>query len=412
MTGTGLSLSLLTTLAWRNLWRQRRRTAVMLVAIALGVWSMVTLAALYRGLFEQQLRSAILNLTGHIQIHAPKYRDDPTIEHSMPAPDAILLAALNQPDIDAWAPRVRVPGVISSERESAGITLIGIDPSAEHGLSFIPTAVTSGRYLDSTGDNGLLLGRELAARLETGVGKRVVVMSQDADNQIADRGFRVAGIFDAEGESEETAYVFTGLHVAQAMLKLDSKISEIAVMTPDRDHLAVQLARLRAAAPGFEVEPWTVVQPLLVLTVRISEIMMYIWFAVVFLAMSFGLVNTLLMAVFERTREIGLFQALGMKPGFITIQVLVESVMLLAVGLLVGNAASWASIAWLHDGIDLSRFAKGMEMVGYGTHLFPYVAARDVVTANLLVIVLGIVASLYPAYRASRYVPVEAITRT
>lgn len=405
-------LQLLTRLAWRNLWRQRRRTTIMLAAVALGVWSMVTLAALYRGLMEQQVRSAILSLTGHIQIHDSRFLDDPTVEHSMPAPNSVLQAALDRPDIAAWAPRIRVPAVVSSERESAGVVLVGIDPAAERGLSFIPNSVTSGRYLAGADDQGLLLGRELAERLETGVGKRVVVMSQDADNQIADRGFRVVGIFDAEGGNDETAYVFTGLHVAQEMLKLGTKISEIGVMTRNRNDVAAPLVRLRAAASGLDVEPWTAVQPLLVLTVRISNILMYIWFGIVFLAMSFGLVNTLLMAVFERTREIGLVQALGMKPGFILIQVLAESIMLLVVGLVSGNLVAWASIAWLHNGIDLSRFAKGMEMVGYGTHLYPYVAAEDVVVANLLVIVLGIVASLYPAYRASRYVPVEAITRT
>ncbi len=406
------SLPLLTRLAWRNLWRQRRRTTIMLAAVALGVWSMVVLAALYRGLMEQQVRTEILSLTGHIQIHAPHFLDDPTVEHSMPAPDTMLRAALDNRDIVAWAPRVRVPAVVSSERESAGVVLVGIDPAAERGLSFIPDAVVAGRYLKDSDDQGLLLGRELAERLETGLGKRVVILSQDADNQIADRGFRVVGIFGAEGGNDETAFVFTGLHVAQGMLKLGTKISEIGVMTQDRDAVAAPLVRLRAAATGLDVEPWTAIQPLLVLTVRISNIFMYIWFGIVFLAMSFGLVNTLLMAVFERTREIGLVQALGMKPGLILFQVIIESVMLLVVGLGAGNLLAWTTIALLHKGIDLSRFAQGMQMVGYGTHLYPYVATEDVVVANVLVIVLGILASLYPAYRASRYVPVEGITRT
>ena len=128
--------------------------------------------------------------------------------------------------------------------------------------------------------------------------------------------------------------------------------------------------------------------------------------------MSFGLVNTLLMAVFERTREFGLFQALGMPPRYILGQVFVESLMLLCLALVVGNLAAFATIQLLSDGIDLSAFAQGLELVGVSTVLYPLVSAGDVALANTLVFVLGLVASLYPAWRAARYVPVEAITRT
>jgi len=139
---------------------------------------------------------------------------------------------------------------------------------------------------------------------------------------------------------------------------------------------------------------------------------MLIWFVVVFLAMSFGLINTLLMAVFERTREIGLFQALGMRPRFILGQVLLESLTLLMTGLVIGNLLAWATIAYLGDGLNLSAFAKGLEWAGLSSVIYPLVAVSDVITANLVVIVLGIIASLYPAWRAARYVPIEAITRT
>jgi ABC-type antimicrobial peptide transport system permease subunit len=149
-----------------------------------------------------------------------------------------------------------------------------------------------------------------------------------------------------------------------------------------------------------------------VLTQKVNKVVLFIWFAVVFAAMGFGLVNTLLMAVFERTREFGLFQALGMPPRHIIGQVLVESLILLAIALVAGNLVSWLSIAALSGGIDLSRFAEGLELVGVSPVLYPALAARDAIAANVVVVVLGLLASLYPAWRASRYVPVEALTRT
>jgi len=301
--------------------------------------------------------------------------------------------------------------VIASERESAGVTLVGIDPARERGLSFIPGAITAGRYLESVDDPGLLLGRKLAEQLETALGRRVVLMSQNAGNQVGERGFRVVGIFDADPQAMETGYVFIGRTAAQQMLKIDSAVSEIAIMTPDRDRLVPVLASLRAAAPGLDVVPWTELQPLLVLTEKVNNVILLIWFTVVFAAMSFGLINTLLMAVFERTREFGLFQALGMPPRYILGQVLTESLILLAFGLLLGNMLGWLNVYWLKDGIDLSAFAQGLELVGVSPVIYPALSAADVLTANLLVTVLGIAASLYPAWRAARHVPVEAITR-
>ncbi len=402
---------LLLTLAWRNLWRHRGRTAAILFALALGVWSMVALAALSRGSLEGQLQKAIGNLTGHIQIHAPGYRDDPVIEHRMAAPDAALIAALSDPAVRAWAGRVRLPAVIASERESVGVTLVGIEPQREQGLSFIATAVSEGRYLDSPQDNGLLIGRKLADRLETALGRRVVVMSQDVNNQVSDRGFRVVGIFDAEPEAIETAFAFVGRATAQHMLGMDNALSEVVLRGENRNYLDPQLRALRAAAPDLDIEPWTVVEPLLTLTEKIVNVILVIWYAIVFAAMSFGLVNTMLMAIFERTREFGLFQALGMPPSHILGQVLVESFILIVIALVFGNLGALLTVHALKDGLDLSAFARGMEYFGVSPVIYPALSLEDITIANTLVAVLGLLASLYPAWRAARHVPIEAITR-
>jgi ABC-type lipoprotein release transport system permease subunit len=312
----------------------------------------------------------------------------------------------------AWGVRVRVPAVIASERESAGVTLVGIEPQREPGLSFIPAAITDGRYLTAPEDEGLLLGRKLAEQLETGLGRRVVLMSQDVNNQVADRGFRVVGIFDTQPQQMEEAYVFVGRATAQRLLKMGESVTEIAVMTTDRDRPDAPLARIKGAANAeLDIAPWTVVEPLLVLTQRITDVILIIWFVIVFAAMSFGLINTLLMAVFERTREFGMFQALGMRPAYIIGQVLVESLILLALALAIGNLAAWGTIASLKGGIDLSAVAEGMELVGVAPVIYPAWSAGDLAAANILVFVLGVLASLYPAWRAARHVPVEALTR-
>ena len=408
----GNQLGLLGRLAWRNLWRHKRRTFIMLTAIALGAWFMLFTAAFTRGLIEQQVHDAIFTLTGHIQIHQKKFRDDPAIENSMQPPGKKLLQVLGDKQIVQWTSRIRLPAVVVSERESRGTTLVGIDPEREKGLSFIGDQIKIGRNLRSIDDDGIIIGRRMAEKLQTKIGRRIVLMAQDANGDVADRGFRIVGLFTAELEATETAYVFTGRHVVQNMLKMGNRISEIELITKSRDKLGPLTQKLRAAAPGLEVMDWKELQPLLVATVEFYDAFMIIWYFIVFLAMSFGLVNTLLMAVFERTRELGLFQALGMRPGFIVGQVMIESLILMVLGLVIGNLLSWLSVLSLADGLDLRSFAQGMEQFSMPSILKLQLTIGDVMTANLLVIVLTLIASLYPAWRAARFVPVEAITRT
>jgi ABC-type lipoprotein release transport system permease subunit len=170
---------------------------------------------------------------------------------------------------------------------------------------------------------------------------------------------------------------------------------------------------VRAAAPAdAEVLPWTELDTYLGMMLGVMDGFVLVWIVVIFLALSFGLVNTLMMAVFERVREIGLMQALGMKPSAILYQVLLESVMLLILGLLCGNLLALLTVLPIRDGIDLSAVAEGFEMMGVSSTLYPALQVRDLVTANVVVLVLGMLTGLLPAWRASQYRPVEAIAKT
>ncbi len=404
------SLSLLGTLGWRNLWRHPRRTLIILFAITLGVWFMVISAAMMIGLIEQQLNDTIFNLTGHAQIHHPKFRDDPAVEHSMPLPNKKLLETLDGGEVTQWSARVRLPAIVMSERESRGVTLVGIDPTREIGLSFIGNPVVEGRSLESIEDNGIVIGQRMAEKLETRIGKRIVIMLQDKTSEVADRGFRIVGLFKAELEATETAYVFTGLSTAQTLVGMANEISEISLVTRSREKLDPLVARLRKATPQFESLSWQELEPLVVTAMAVYENFIFIWYLIIFVAMAFGLTNTMLMAVFERTREIGLLQALGMRPRFIVGQVMLESLILLFLGVLLGNLIGWLTTdIILRDGVDLSAFARGTEQFKIGSTMYFIWRLEDLLTIDVLVIVLGLLASLYPAVKAARYVPVEAI---
>ncbi|MFC2970233.1 ABC transporter permease [Acidimangrovimonas pyrenivorans] len=403
------TLKLIAPLAWRNLWRNPRRTAITLVVVAVGLYSILVFAALLDA-WAQSSRDAQLNLlTGSGQIHARGYLDDPVVDRRMPPPDAGLTAALNVPQVQGWAERVRVPAVIQSEYKTLPLTLLGVKPKSERAISFLPKQIVEGSYLSGNDDPGIVLGRHLAQRLKTRVGKRVILMAQSADGSLAQRAYQVKGLF-AGNQSAEDSYAFTGIETAQQMLGIGDGISEISFRLADGAALAPEIARLRAAAPKLDVEPWKKLAPLAAAVDSFMTAFVYIWLWVMFVFMAIGIVNTQLMAVFERVREFGLLQALGMRPRLILAQVLLESALLIGVGVIIGMVASGATIAALKGGIDLGFLARGAEFVGAGHVLYPHLAPSEFFEMSLLVWVLGVVIALWPARKAAHSRPVEAMS--
>jgi len=405
-------LRILTMLAWRNLWRNHRRTAIMLGAISVGAWAMIFMTALTQGMVNEMIRDGISALPGHVQVHHPDYRDDPNITNLLPASDTEIAATFAPAGFNAWSSRIKVPAVITSEHDSRGVTLLGIDPARERGMIFVDYDEVDGRFLESVDDRGVVIGRKLANTLETDVGKRIVLMSQDPENDVADRGFRVVGLFHANIEAFEESYVFAGKQTIQNMLRVGDHVTEIVVLGDDYRDVEAEYARVvELAGSDVEVLRWTELDTYLGTMLAVMDGFVLIWVIVIFLALSFGLVNTLVMAVFERVREIGLMLALGMKPGNILGQILIESMLLLVIGLGIGNLLAWLTIKPLESGIDISIVGEGMAMMGASSVLYPQLRMEDVVLANVVVLILGFLASLSPAWRASRYEPIEAITK-
>lgn len=399
-------------LAWRNLWRNHRRTLIMIAATTVAVWAMIFMTSLMRGMVNDMIRDGIESLPGHVQAHHPDFRDDPSINNVISVPDSELMQRLSSAGIDGWSTRIKVPAVVTSERSTRGVTLFGVDPVLDRDITFVAGNIVDGRYLESADDRGIVVGRKLLERLETDLGKRVVLMSQDPDNEIADRGFRIVGVFSAKLEMQEESLVFAAKDTVRTMLGIGDFVTEVAVQGSDYRNVVPLVSQVSiVVGDDTEVLPWTELNSYLGTMLSVMDGFVIVWTVVIFLALSFGLVNTLVMAVFERVREIGLMLALGMRPRAILAQVIVESMLLLAIGLAFGTLLAWLTIAPLQDGIDLSGVGQGLEMFGASSVLYPELTLYDIVLSNVVVLGLGFFASLSPAIRASRYEPIEAITK-
>jgi len=406
-------LLILLRLGWRNIWRNPRRTAVIMTAVVIGIWSMIFLGALMRGVADQMVRNGIANLTGHIQIHSRGYRSDPVVENSITEPEPVRKALRSVLSTeDRWAERVRVNAIVNTARHSAGVTLVGINPPREAEVSFIGNAVTEGDYLEAGNELGIVVGKALLDDFKSRLGHKLVVMSQDMNREIASRAFRIVGTFRAEMEATEKQFVFVTLSAAQEMLKLGTGISEVSVRLKDRKRTAHVVGALKGelASDAYDVESWKALLPMVTSVLELYDFFIFLWFLVAFIAMAFGIVNTMLMAVFERIREFGLLKSLGMKPWWIVEEVLAESFFVLLIAGLVGNALGLASaFALAGPGLDLSAFAAGLEFAGMSRVIYPVVLARDVILANVVVFLLGLAVSIYPAAKAARFTPVEAL---
>ncbi|MCG8636397.1 MAG: FtsX-like permease family protein [Desulfobacterales bacterium] len=407
--------------SWRNTWRNPKRTGIILTAIIIGAWTMLIFGGLARGMMASTLSNALNTLTGHIQVQTRAYRDDPAIENRIENPgvlEAVLESTL--PPGAKWGFRIRVSGVASNARNSEGVTIVGIDPDREPDLSFYGDLVSQGRLLNNRDDHGIFVGQALMDDFETKLGRKLVLMTQGADLETASRAFKIRGTFRAEMEGTEKQYVFITLKAARKLLGIKNAVTGACIRLPEEagqtgatltglDRTVRDLSR--KLPEGLTALPWGQLLPLLKGYLGMFDSFMMLWYLVVFTAMAFGLVNTMLMAVLERTREFGLLKALGMKPLWIIRSVLLECLILLAIGLFAGNLLGFATVQAFAGGIDLSFMAQGSEFFGMGHIIVPFLTLKDVAAINAVIMVLGLLVCLYPAVKAGRITPVEAMAR-
>ena len=399
-------------LAVRNVARNVRRTAVVVVAVAVGVGGTLLTMALNYGLMVQMVDTAIGTELGHVQVHAAGYDRNPgfdvRIDDAGRIGQEVVAVA---PGLHAWAPRVRSEALVFSPRASSGVSLVAIDPEREALVSSIAGSVTEGAYLGAE-ERQLLIGEKLGRRLGVGVGDKVVLSAQDVAGDMTGEAFRVGGLFRTSSSAVDEGVVFVHLSEAAAMLGLGDEVSEFVLLAADRMLAEPLRDSLRAElADGFEIRTWGELQPFLVYMIDMFESMGWIIYAVVFVAMTFGIANVLLMSVHERIREIGILMAIGMRPARVVAMVLAEGVVLAVLGLLCGLVAT-AGLLWVfRDGIDLSLWEAGLSAYGIGNRIVPVVRAGDLVAPAVAAAVTAFAASLWPAVRAARIAPADAVRR-
>ena len=400
-------------LAWRNVWRNWRRTAIALVAIVLGLLLLLLLAGLIEGSDQAIFGNAVRLYGGNIQVHAPGFREKINRLPLLPLADAeaIVTSARAQPQVVMAAKRINTGGLISSREGAFPVAITALEPAVEAPQSMQAEHISAGRFLQPDDGDAIVIGQGLADLLNVNINDRVTLIGRRKNETMRQRTMTVVGIYDLHMPEIEKGVVFMSLPEAQSLYNLRDQATEVTILLQNVGQAPPVLATLRAALPAYEVDTWETLRPEIRQTMDTKSAFTSVFGFIVVLIASIGILNLLLMAVFERTREMGVLAALGMKRRQLVGLFLLEGTLIGFVGAVVGCTLGGLVVWGLAQvGLDFS-FAQGMGEATalMGTRLYPALTVADTVSRGVTVTIVATLASLYPAWQAARKEPAEAL---
>jgi ABC-type lipoprotein release transport system permease subunit len=406
-------MSKMITLAWRNMWRNWRRTTIALVAIVLGVILLLFFDGMIKGSDQAIFGNAVRLYGGNLQVHASGFRAKANRLPLLPLDDAeaVLQAARAQPTVVAAARRIATAGIVSSHGNALPVAITAIEPATEAPLSLQAENITQGRFLSDEDGDAILIGQALAERLEVGLGDRVVLLGRSKNELMRQHTMTIVGIYDLHTPEIEKGIVFIPLTDGQTLYNLRGQSTEVAIFLHQVGTEDSAMSALQAQLPSYEVDTWQTLRPEIRQTLDTKLAFTSFIGIVVLVIAGIGILNLMLMAVFERTREMGVLAALGMKGRQIMGLFLLEGAFIGVIGAAIGCGLGALLIGLVgRVGIDLSA-ASGMGevMALLGNRLYPTITLADVLSRAALVIIIAAVASLYPAWQAARKEPAQTL---
>jgi putative ABC transport system permease protein len=399
-------------ISWRNVWRNKLRSVVIVLAITAGLTGGIFTVAMQNGMTEQKLRTAVDTQTAHLQIHAPVFEKNRDIRLYLKNDREILSALEREETVRSIATRLVATGMAASSNANAGVQMNGILPEEEKRISTIYKSIVEGDYFSGKKRNQILISTRTARKLKVGLNGKVVITLQDIHGDIVGAAFRVSGIFRTTHSIFDEGNLFVQKEDLERILSMQGVVNEIAVRANDMEDVPGLQQRLQSkfSSDVAEIQSWREIQPELAYINDATWQMNYLILIIILLALGFGILNTMLMAIFERVKEIGVLMAVGMSKARIFWMIIFETVFLSLTGAAVGMLLS----AWLvyqtgRSGIDLSMFAQGLESFGISSIIYPALEPRFYGTLAVMVIVAAMLSALYPAVKALRLKPVEAL---
>jgi len=395
-------------MAWRDLGRNRRRTFFSMLALAFGVALLVFMASFIAGEMRGALNSAIKLQSGHVQVRAASYNEDKTsmdFADLIENPDALAAQIAARPEVLVATPRLYATGIVASGDTSSGVRLIGIDPASAANAPFRDGMVV-GDYLTADDRGGLLMGETLADKLGLQPGASVNLLVNTSNGDVDQQAFTIRGIYSTGTPGYDENTIFVPIAKAQAIARAENHASAIFILLKNQDQAGLMADALQG--PAYQVKTYLQLNPLLVEFEQFANVYMYLFYLIVLGITATVIINTLIMSVFERTREIGILAAMGMRGGRIMAMFFAESSLLAVGGIAMGVALGSLLSAYVQTyGFFIGNF--GITGVLIGERIYTYLTVNDIVTLAILAMVVTLLAAVYPAMVAANLEPVEAL---
>ncbi len=396
-------------MAFRDLGRNKRRSILSALAVTLGTALLLFIAAVLRGEMRGAMQNSIRLQTGHLQLRALSYdesKDSLAWEDLIENPDSVIAQLMKLPQVKSATPRLIASGILSLGDQSRGMRVIGIDPTADPNKVF-RDGLVAGDFLTPDDREGVLIGQPLAMKFNLEVGNQVHILVNTSDGSVDEQPFTIRGIYSTHTPAYDENTVFLSLVKAQAFAHAENHASLIFVLVQDQEQAEPLAAQL--ASSEYQIKTWQQMNELSAQFEDFANSFMYIFYLIVLGITATVVTNTLVMSVYERTREIGVLSAIGMKGRRIMTQFLAEATLLATAGVLGGlllGILATLYVARVGFQIPVTSVYTGILM---GERLYPYLVAADAIGLTITAYIITLVASLYPATLAARMEPVEAL---
>jgi ABC-type lipoprotein release transport system permease subunit len=396
-------------ISWRNVWRSKLRSLVVILSVVFGILGGIIMIAMSYGLNEERMNNAVETYLSHIQIHNNLFREDYNIKHTINNLDNLEKSLNEDKRVVSYTKRIILNGMLSNSNGSYGIQIKGVNPETEKKVTNTHEKLIEGEYFNTKRDNTILVGKKLADKLNLNLKSKVVITFQDEFNELTSLLYRVEGIFKSGNSRYDESNVFVKNISITKNLPSFSGIHEIPILLTDIELRNSVKKDLILLSPNNIVEAWDDISKDLAYANEMLAAVLYIFMMIILIGLSFGIVNTMLMAILERKKEIGMLMSIGMNRYKIFLMICFETTFLSMIALPFGLISSYLIVEYYSVvGIDLSIVEAGLENFGVGTRLYLKVPQEQYIVVAIMVFMISIISSIFPSLRALKINPVDA----
>lgn len=399
-------------IAWRNIWRNRLRSSVVIGATVVGIWAGVFVLSLSMGINESRTKSQLENFTSHIQIHQKDFATDGKIGYVIKDVPKIEQILRTDKQITAFSKRFIVSeAMLESTKGITNLFLTGVDPAQEQKVTRISEKMIEGSYLDAREGVPVIVGKRLAEKYDLEPESSMLIKFTDEHGEQVAKKFRVCGIFETVNMQHDLSTVYVRNEDLFALLHMEPGYHEIAMLTTDRkEALAIANNLQKKLSADNVVEYWGRISPDLGYAEEMMGTSLTIIMSIFMIGLLFGIINTMLMAVLERTRELGMLMSIGMNRTRVFLMIMFETLFLAMVGGPIGLLLAWATVMYFgKHGIDLSIVGEGMSSFGADSIMYTQIDPEFYPQIVLMVVFTALIAAIFPARKALKLRPSEAV---